>query len=171
MVKATEANKITAIEWCQQRFSLAEVSGGTCTYEGMSAALKMVTPPPPGPGGEISPTAVYLLTDGAPSHIQNRAYILLRIWGSYDAGQFYTDATWAQQCMDLTKSKIFTENIYQAKIFTAGLGMDMSCPNAYVWNPAQMDWDYYPTTYNDRCRQFLTELAEATGGYYHEICQ
>ncbi len=166
---ASEANKLAAIAWCQQRFSLAEVSGGTNTYDAMSEALKMVTPAPPGPG--ISPTALYLLTDGAPSNIETVTYILLRIWGSYDAGEFNADATWAQQCMDLTRSKILSENVHSAKIFTAGLGMDMACHNAYVWHPGKMDWDIYPTEYNDRCRQFLTDLAEATDGYYNEICK
>jgi hypothetical protein len=136
----------------------------------MSEALKMVTPAQPGPGN-ISPTALYLLTDGAPSSIENLTYILLRIWGDYDAGQYFADATWAQQCMDLTKSKTLSENTFQAKIFTAGLGMDMACHNAYVWNPGKNAWDFYPTEYNDRCRQFLTDLAEITGGYYHEICK
>ena len=166
LVRASAENKASASAWCNVRFTGAEVSGGTCTYEGMSSAMKMVTPPPPGggPGGdpEISPTCVYLLTDGTPTFINGIAYSL--------GITPNTDATWVQYCMDLTKAKILAENIHQAKIFTAGLGMDSTCPNAYVWNPAKNDFDFYPTEYNNRCRQFLTQLAEAVGGTYNEIC-
>jgi hypothetical protein len=165
MVRATDAEKTAAIAWCNQRFTSAESSGGTCTYDGMSEALKMVIPPPPGPG--TSDTCVYLLTDGSPSFINGLAYSLIRFTAPPDG---MIDATWVQPCMDLTKSKILSENIRQARIFTAGLGMNDSCANAYVWNPAKNDWDFYPTEYNNRCRQFLSELAAATGGTYNEIC-
>jgi hypothetical protein len=173
LIKATADNKAAEVAWSQQRLSNWEVSGGTCTYEGMSAGLKMVTPPPPGtgPGGEPkkSATGIYLLTDGAPTHIGTVAYALCRVYGSYDAGQVANDGTWTQQCMDLSKTKILAENVYNARIYTLGMGMDMSHPNAHVWNPGKMDWDIFATEYNDKCRKFLTELAEATGGHYREV--
>lgn len=173
LMKATADNKANAVSWSQARLSNFEVSGGTCTYEGMSAGLKMVTPPPPGtgPGGEPkkSATGIYLLTDGAPTHIATVAYALCRVYGSYDAGQVANDGTWTQQCMDLSKAKILAENVYNARIYTLGMGMDMSHPNAYVWNPGKGDWDVYATEYNDKCRQFLTQLAETTGGHYREV--
>ena len=175
LVPATPDNKSSAISWSQQRLSNWEVSGGTCTYEGMSAGLKMVSAAPPGvgPGGEPkkSATGVYLLTDGAPTHIGGIAYALCRVYGSYDAGQVANDGTWTLACMGLTKSKILAENVHNAVIFTLGMGMNMSHPNAYVWNPGKMDWDVYATAYNDHCRKFLTELAESTGGHYREVSQ
>jgi hypothetical protein len=51
------------------------------------------------------------------------------------------------------------------------MGMNMACPNAKVWNPTKMGWDMYPTEFNDKCRKFLTDLAEATGGHYREVSQ
>jgi hypothetical protein len=175
LVPATADNKAQAVSWAQQRLSNAEVTGGTCTYDGMSVALKMVTPPPPGtgPGGEPkkSATGIYLLTDGAPTHILTVAYGLCRVWGSYDAGQIARDATYGQDCMNLTKSKVLAENVYNARIYTLGMGMNMAAPNGYVWNPTKSDWDYYATEFNDKCRKFLTDLAEATGGHYREVSQ
>jgi hypothetical protein len=163
---ASEANKLAAIAWCQTNFSNTSAVGGTNTYDAVSEALNMVTPALPGPGN-VTPTALYLLTDGLPSFIETVAYSLMRNVG----GVYHTDATWGQQCMDLTRMKLNGENIYSAKIFTAGLGMDEACANAYVWHPGKMDWDFYPTAYNDRCRQFLSDLADNTGATYHEVCK
>jgi hypothetical protein len=177
LVTANADNKASATSWAQQRLSGShtEVSGGTCTHDGMSAALKMVSAAPPGkgPGGEPkkSATAIYLLTDGAPTHIEGVAYCLCRVYGSYDAGEVANDGTWTLTCMDLTKSKILAENVHHATIYTLGMGMNMAHPNAYVWNPGKMNWDVHPTAYNDHCRKFLTELAEATGGHYREVSQ
>jgi hypothetical protein len=173
LIEATEVNKKAAVAWTTQRLSDWEVTGGTCTYDGMSAALKMVTPPPPGKGphGEArkSATAVYLLTDGAPTHILTVAYGLCRVYGSYDAGEVANDSTYSDDCMGLTKSKVLAENIHNARIYTLGMGMNMAAPNGYVWNQAKNGWDCFPTEFNDKCRRFLTELAEATGGHYREI--
>jgi hypothetical protein len=175
LVPANSKNKASATAWAQQRLSDSEVTGGTCTYDGMSVALKMVSPAPPGkgPGGEpkSSATAIYLLTDGAPTHIQTVAYGLCRVWGSYDAGQIARDATYSADCMALTKSNVLAENAYKARIYTLGMGMNMAAPNGYVWNQGKKDWDFYPTEFNDKCRKFLTELAEATGGHYREVSQ
>ena len=175
LVEATDANKNSAIAWATARLSDFEVTGGTCTYDGMSVALKMVTPPPPGkgPGGEPkkSATGIYLLTDGAPTHILTVAYGLCRVYGSYDAGQVANDSTYSDTCMGLTKSKILAENIHRARIYTLGMGMNMAAPNGHVWNQAKKAWDIYPTEFNDKCRKFLTELAEATGGHYREVSQ
>jgi hypothetical protein len=175
LVEASATNKANAITWAQARLSDAEVTGGTCTFDGMDIALKMVTPPPPGmgPGGEPkkSATGIYLLTDGAPTHIQGVAYGLCRVTGSYDAGQVQNDATFEQNCMALTKTKILAANVHNARIYTLGMGMNLACPNAHVWNPASSSFDFFPTQYNDKCRQFLTELAEATGGHYREVSQ
>jgi hypothetical protein len=182
LLNATPPNKTAGIGWAQQRLpspgadpGYAEVRGGTCTYDGMSIALKMVTPPPPGmgPGGEPkkSATGIYLLTDGAPTHLAGAAYGLCKVrsGSTYDSGNVDNDGTWEGQCMDLSKSKILAENIHHARIYTLGMGMNMACPNANVWNPTKGDWDFYPTQYNDKCRQFLTETAEATGGHYREV--
>jgi hypothetical protein len=179
LVEATGANKSAAVAWAQQRLPspaadpYVEVKGGTCTHDGMSVALKMVTPPPPGkgPGGEPkkSATGIYLLTDGAPTHLGGTAYGLCIVITSYDSGGVENDGTWEAGCMNLTKSKILAENVYRAKIFTLGMGMDMSCPNAKVWNPSKGAFDFFPTEYNNLCRKFLTELAEATGGHYREV--
>jgi hypothetical protein len=131
----------------------------------MSVGLKMVSPPESGGSGEEkSVTAVYLLTDGAPTHIDStRLY--------YPSGYSMNDGTWEQQCMDLTKAKVLAENIYNATIYTLGMGMNMAAPNCYVWNPGKNGWDFYPTQFNDLCRKFLSELAEATGGHYREVSQ
>ena len=100
-----------------------------------------------------------------------RSFGLCRVWGSYDAGQVATDATYSADCMALSKSKILAENSHNARIYTLGMGMNMAAPNGYVWNEGKKNWDFYPTEFNDRCRKFLTELAEATGGHYREVSQ
>ena len=182
LVPATPDNKSSATAWAQQRLpspgadpGCTQVRGGTCTHDGMATGLKMVSAPPPGvgPGGEKkkSATAVYLLTDGAPTHLGGAAYCLCQVITTYDSGNVRNAGTWEAQCMDLTKAKILAENIHNAVIYTLGMGMNMSCPNAHVWNPGTMSWDIYPTAYNDKCRKFLTEVAESTGGHYREVSQ
>jgi hypothetical protein len=182
LVAATPENKAAATAWAQGRLpspgadpGYSQVRGGTCTHDGMSAGLAMVSPPSGGGGGgsepEKSATAIYLLTDGAPTHLMGAAYCLCQVITTYDSGDVRNAGTWEQLCMDTTKVKILAENIYHARIYTLGMGMNMSCPNAHVWNPGRMDWDVYPTEYNNKCRQFLTSLAEATGGHYREVSQ
>jgi len=168
LIEATAANKSDAKAWINKRLSEDEVKGATCTYHGMSAALKMVSSPPA--KGKKSPTSVFLLTDGAPNIDHEKYY-----YGPTVSGRFgkrsATDATWAQQCMDIVRNKILSENIHNATIYTLGIGMNNSWPNAKVWDPSKMDWVYYPTKFNDACRKFLTDLAEATGGHYREVSQ
>jgi hypothetical protein len=169
LVKATPENKGSAISWAQSYLSISTVNGNTSIYDGMSVGLKMVSAAPPGagPGGEPkkSATAIYLLTDGSPNVIGTTVYgcIGMSGWGS--------DETWTVQCMALTKSKILAENVHRATIYTLGIGMNMACPNARVWSTTKKAFDLYPTEYNDKCRKFLTELAEATGGHYREVSQ
>jgi len=166
LVKATPENKAAAIGWAQGWMTTMTVGGNTSIYDGMSVALKMVSPPAPGGGGEKkSPTAIYLLTDGAPNVIG------VVVYGSVGISGWGSDETWGLTCMGLTKTKILAENVHQATIYTLGIGMNMACPNARVWNQGTNSFDFYPTQYNDHCRKFLTELAEATGGHYREVSQ
>jgi hypothetical protein len=162
LVEATPENKASAITWAKTMLIRDKARGLTCIYSGMSVVLKMVSPPKG--KSKKSPTAVYLLTDGAPTHVDTAKMY-------FPSSMCNNDATWEQQCMDLTRAKVLAENTRNATIYTLGMGMDMSCPEAHVWNPAKNDWDYYPTEFNDRCRKFLTDLAEATGGHYREVSQ
>jgi len=168
MVKATATNKATAISWAQGMLALSQASGHTSIHAGMSLALKRVTPPPPGSSSGKSATTVFLLTDGAPNVLNAicySTYIVDSITG-FNYGNF---GTWQRQCMDLTKSQIIAENKYKAKIITLGMGMDNASPDTNVWNDGTKSYDFYPTQYNDFCRLFLTQLAEATGGHYREV--
>ena len=169
LVKATPENKASAVAWAQQYLSTATIGGHTSICAGMSVGLKMVSAAPPGvgPGGEPkkSATALYLLTDGTPNVIGTT------MWGSALSGWPYYDATWQDACSGVTKTTILSENIHRAVIYTLGIGMNNACPNAVVWNPAISNWNFYPTEFNDKCRKFLTELAEATGGHYREVSQ
>ncbi len=169
LVKATQPNKTSAIAWAQTYLTLSTIHGGTDTDAGMAEAMKMITPAPPGvgPGGEPkkSPTAIYLLTDGAPTGVGGKrnsftGILNTSVWG---------DGTWQQYGLDLTKANIIAKNVHRAVIYTLGIGMDNSCANMYDWNPATMNWAYKGNVYCDKCRQFLTQLAEATGGHYREV--
>jgi hypothetical protein len=166
MVKATADNKSTAISWAQGMLALSQAKGHTSIHAGMSLALKRVIPPPPGSSSGKSATIVFLLTDGAPNVLTGICYATYIISGGVNLGNF---GTWQQQCMNLTKNKILSENIYSAKIITLGMGMDNASPNTNVWNDAKKSYDFYAMEFNNKCRKFLTELAEATGGHYREV--
>lgn len=165
MVKATPDNKSVAVSWAQGMLALTQAAGHTSIHAGMSAGLKRVIPPPPG-GGEKSATTVFLLTDGAPNVLNGTCYATYINSGGVSLGNF---GTWQQQCMDLTRTQILAENTYGAKIITLGMGMDNASPNTNVWNNTTKSYDFYATEFNNKCRKFLTDLAEATGGHYREV--
>jgi hypothetical protein len=165
LVPGTPENKTAAITWVQANFNLQTVTGGTNTDKAMITALGMVTPPPPGKDTKTA-TAIYCLTDGAPTAMGS---IRCSFTGVLNSPIYWGDATWQQIGYDTTKASVATANKYQAKIYTLGIGMDNSAAQMLRYNPTTGQWLNEGNSWCDKCRQFLTQMAEATGGHYREV--
>lgn len=151
--------RMSAVSWAKMMLCRETARGGTSTGDAMAMALKMASPP--APGQTKSATGVYLLTDGAPTTVDGRNYI--RTIGVASDG--HAKELWdrGEECIKLTKMKILAANAHGARIFTLGMGMDMAVPHPIVKGK---DLGGYA---NDKCRQFLTEIGQETGGSYREV--
>jgi pSer/pThr/pTyr-binding forkhead associated (FHA) protein len=161
LVAAGALNKLSAVSWVQSNLGLANARGGTNTADAVSAALKMATLP--ASEGAKSPTGIYVLTDGAPTTVNGRHFV--HIAGMHANGQ--VKETWdrGEECIKLTKSAILGANIFNARIFTLGIGMDMAVPH-----PIKNGKDIGDAA-NEQCRQFLRDIAKSAGGRYREVSE
>lgn len=152
-------SRMSAVSWAKMMLLPETARGGTNTGDAMAQALKMASPPVA--GQTKSATGVYLLTDGAPTSVDGKHYI--HTIGMAGDGHYREQWDKGEHCIKLTKMKILAANAHGARIFTLGMGMDMAVPHPIVNGRDLGEFA------NNKCRQFLREIGEETGGSYREV--